>query len=291
MTSGPGISEPAAFAFAQARDLVRALDRDRYYTALFAPAECRPHLFALYAFNAEIARIRDVVREPLPGEVRLQWWRDLLLGEARGEVSANPLAVALLETIERNNLPRDALVAMIEARSFDLYDDIMPTWHDLEGYCGETASALIRLAGIILSRGGNPEGAATAGHAGLAVGFTGLLRNFPWAAARGQVVLPREALDRHGLDAAAIIRGEEQPGLAPALAEMRQKAREHLQATRAGIAGIGPTVAPAFLSCALVAPYLNRMEKPGYRPFVSRIDLPDWRKLIILWRQARRMPG
>lgn len=58
-------------------------DRDRYLSVLYAPEDKRGALATLYAFNAEIARIRDLVHEPLPGEVRLQWWRDLINGEAR----------------------------------------------------------------------------------------------------------------------------------------------------------------------------------------------------------------
>src|SRR3990170_5172296 len=79
--------------------LVREADRDRYLATLFAPAEHRPALFALYAFNAEIARVRDVAREPLPSEVRLQWWRDVLNGERPEEAWANPISAALLDAI------------------------------------------------------------------------------------------------------------------------------------------------------------------------------------------------
>ena len=60
--------------------LVREADRDRYLATLFAPAEHRDALYALYAFNAEIARVRDMAREPMPGEIRLQWWVDVLGG-------------------------------------------------------------------------------------------------------------------------------------------------------------------------------------------------------------------
>ena len=59
-------------------------DRDRYLADLFAPADARPHLFALHAFNVEIARVRGKVSEPMPGEIRLQWWREHLRGEHGG---------------------------------------------------------------------------------------------------------------------------------------------------------------------------------------------------------------
>ena len=85
-------------AYAHCEAVVRAADKDRFLAALFAPAALRRHLHALYAFNSEIARVRDAAREVLPGEIRLQWWRDALVGQARGEVNANPIAAALLDT-------------------------------------------------------------------------------------------------------------------------------------------------------------------------------------------------
>src|SRR5262244_4056218 len=107
-------------AFAHCEGLVRAADKDRFLTTLFAPAARRDALFALYAFNLEIARVREVAREPLAGEIRLQWWSDVLGGAGRGEVAANPVAVALLATMERHRLPRSRFDALIEARRFDL---------------------------------------------------------------------------------------------------------------------------------------------------------------------------
>src|SRR6201984_811294 len=56
--------------------LVRRHDHDRYQTVLFAPAARREALFALYAFNYEIARVRESVTQPMLGQIRLQWWRE-----------------------------------------------------------------------------------------------------------------------------------------------------------------------------------------------------------------------
>ena len=57
-------------------ETVRAHNPDRYLTALMAPRRVRGSLMALYAFNAELARIPALVSEPALGEIRLQWWRD-----------------------------------------------------------------------------------------------------------------------------------------------------------------------------------------------------------------------
>lgn len=116
---------------------LRDTDRDRYLACLLSPADRRNALAALYAFNAEIARIRDSVREALPGEVRMQWWHDLLEGSPHGDSQSHPVASALLETIERYRLPRPVLSNMIEARIFDLYDDPFEDRNALEGYAGK----------------------------------------------------------------------------------------------------------------------------------------------------------
>src|SRR5450432_2839646 len=110
-------------AFAHCEALVRTADKDRFLAALFAPAEHRGALHALYAFNIEIARVREIIREPLAGEIRLQWWSDAIAGKAAGDAQANPVAAALLDAAARYRLPAGLLTALIAARRFDLYND------------------------------------------------------------------------------------------------------------------------------------------------------------------------
>jgi phytoene synthase len=267
---------------------LRDHDRDRWLSTLFAPAPARPALQAVYAFNAEIARVRELVSDPLPGEMRYQWWRDVLSGRGRGEVLAHPVAAALLDAIGRYRLPTSAFENLIEARTFDLYDDPMSSVVDLEGYCGETSSALIRLATMVLADGQDPGGADAAGHAGVAYAVTGLLRALPWHASQGLVMLPADRMAFHGVSRDDVLRGKDTPGLRRLLAEMRSLARRHLDATRAQIGAVSPTIAPAFLPAALVEPYLDRMERHDFDPFRTAVDLPGWRKVGRLWLTAWR---
>src|SRR5262249_58031670 len=102
--------------FAYCENLVRAGDKDRWLATLFAPADRRAHLHALYAFNLEVARVRDLAREPMAGEIRLQWWREALAG-TRGEAAANPVAAALLEAVERHGLARQTPLRLVQARA------------------------------------------------------------------------------------------------------------------------------------------------------------------------------
>src|SRR5262249_5331130 len=144
-------TSPMQDAFAHCEGLFRAADKDRFLTALFAPAKRRDALFALYAFNLEIARVREVVREPVAGEIRLQWWSDVLGGAGRDEVAAHPVAAALLATIARYRLPLEPFKALIDARRFDLYDEPMATLAALEAHPDRASASLSPLAAPTLT--------------------------------------------------------------------------------------------------------------------------------------------
>lgn len=263
--------------------LVRDLDRDRYIADLFAPAEARGALFALHAFNIEVARVREAISNPMAGEVRLQWWSEALIGEARGDVRANPVAGALLETIERYRLPRETFFSLLDARIFDLYDDPMPSVNDLEGYAGETSSALIRLAGIILTGAADRRSADAAGHAGVAYAVTGLLRAFPIHARRGQCYVPLDILAAHGLTRDDAVSGNATPALWAALADLRTLARKHHAQALESLAGVDPALLPAFLPLVLVPGDLTRMER-AHDPF---IEVPAMAPMLRIWRLWR----
>lgn len=289
---GPRGSALAHDAAADAREcerIVYAGDRDRYLATLFAPVDKRAALFSLYAFAVELARVPERVREPLPGEIRLQWWRDALASGA-GEAAANPVFAALEETIARYRLPRAPLLALVEARVHDLYEDPLATVNDLEGYAGETASVLTRLASLILAEGEDPGHVDAAGHGGVAYAVTGLMRAFPWHVRRGQLYVPPvETLARHGLTRETVLAGEGGLPLKAAMQDMRALARAHLARARAALAGAPAAIGPAFLPLALVEPALGLMERPGYDPYRTAIEVPQWRRQLALWWAATRM--
>lgn len=274
-------------AFRHCERLVREADRDRYIADLFAPADCRPALFAIQAFALEIARVRELVSAPMPGEIRLQWWRDALAGAGHGDVAAHPVAAALLETLARHRLPVPALQLMIDARSFDLYDEPMPTVAELELYAEHTAAVPMQLAADILGAGA--DSAALIRHAGIAHALTGLLRALPRHAARRQAYIPSELLQRHGADPEDLFAGRATPPLLAAIAELRALARGHVAAAAALAGGMPPALAPALLPVALVPAWLDRMERaddPFHPP-----EIADWRRQWIMWRRARRPLG
>ena len=265
--------------------LVREADKDRFLAALFAPAAQRPALFALYAFNAEIARVRGVAHEPMPGEIRLQWWREVIEGERAEEARAHPVAAALIETVARYRLPAQPLLDLIDAHAFDLYDDPMPSLLHAEAYAAKTSAVVFELAARIL----DPSAVSTeklARHAGTAYALVEQLRLFPRHAGRRQLFIPLDILQRYNAQPEDIFAGKATAELRAALAEMRLHIRGHLTAANDLLATAPGPVLAAFLPVALVRLLLKEMERDRYDPF-HPIEVPQWRRQWTLWRAAR----
>lgn len=254
---------------------LKAQDPDRWLACLFIPANFRPHVHALYAFSAEIARVREAVHEALPGEIRLQYWRDVL----ESGTAENPVAIALLDTVAKFKLPKASLQNLIDARVFDLYDDAFPTQNDLEGYCGETCSALFQLTALIL---GVEQAADAAGHAGVAYAMAGLMLALPFHTANGQCFLPEEHLEKHGLVRDDIAKPESLPKLKAVLRDMAALAESHLAKAESAIKLLPAAAKPAFLPLSLVRRNLTTVV---LNPNPARIVMTPapWRKPLSLW--------
>jgi 15-cis-phytoene synthase len=270
-------------AFAYCAELVRGADRDRYLATLFAPAALRGALCALYAFDIEIRRVRELAREPLPGEIRLQWWTEVLSGERREEANANPVAAALSATIEQHGLATARLLDFIEAHRFDLYDEPMVSVADLDRYAQQTSSVSFALAAQIL--GGEPAAVdLAAAPAGIADIVAQLMTAFPLHAARGQLYVPSEILDRHGVTPHQIFTGQPSAGLNAALGELRDLARQKLAAAGEYVAALPGAVLPAFLPLAPLRAALHRLER---RDAFAPAELAAWRRQWLIWRASR----
>ncbi|MGB6119451.1 MAG: phytoene/squalene synthase family protein [Mesorhizobium sp.] len=264
---------------------LRRSDHDRYLSTLYAPDAKRTALVALYSFNAEIAAVRDRVREPMAGQVRLKWWSDATADLSGNAAAGNPLAEALAGAIVANRLPVAAFERMLEARVFDLYDDPMPSRTDLEGYLGETASTLIQLAALILDRDAAQSIAEQAGHAGCAQGIAGLLRLMPMHRARGQCYVPAEILTAAGADRESFLAGE--TGVGDRVVEaMVSLGREHWLAFERGAADMAPSLRPAFLPAALAPAYLDAVARAGGKALERPVDIAFWRRQWIMLRRA-----
>ena len=269
-------------------ELVRSHDFTRYASTLFLPPDQRRGLLAIYAFNAEISRVRELVSQPLPGEMRLQWWTDMLVGEDHGGVEGNPVAAELNLAIRNWDLPVERLSRLVEEHQFDLYNDPMPTMAALEGYINDTSAALFSLgAGIAGWQSGEIEHLAR--HAGLAQGLAQVVASLPLDASRRQLFVPLQVLESRGSGMEEVFAGKETPNLRAVLSQLIGGARGHMDTAKAQLAGAPPEVRPVFLPLALVERDLKRMSRPEtdlFRPItISRL-----RTLWTLWRASRSRP-
>jgi phytoene synthase len=281
MSSVDGTRDSAGFC----ADLVRSNDFARYASTLFVPVPQRRALLALYAFNVEISRVREQVSQPLPGEMRLQWWTDMLAGAGHGGIEGNPVAAELLLAIRNWRLPVERLSRLIDEHQFDLYNDPMPTKAALEGYINDTSSAMFSLgAGIAGDQ--SDEIQHLARHAGLAQGIAQIMSALPLDASRRQLFVPLQLLERHGSDMEEVFAGKQTPNLRAAFNELIGEAREHLKTALALLAKAPPQVRSVFLPLALVARDLERMSRADSEPFMPRVT-SRFRALWTLWRASR----
>jgi phytoene synthase len=266
-------------------DLVRSHDFVRYASALFVPATQRRALLALYAFNVEISRVRDHISQPLPGEMRLQWWTDMLAGAGHGGIEGNPVAAELLLVIRDYRLPVDLLSRLVDEHQFDLYNDPMPSVAALESYVNDTSSALFSLGARIAVR---PSEAIDhlARHAGLAQGLLQVIATLPWDAARRQLFVPVQLLEQHGSGTEEVFLGKQTPKARAAIDQLIGEAGGHLKTAFELLASVPPEVRPIFLPLALLRRDLKRMSRADSDPFVPR-TVSRLRTLWTLWRASR----
>lgn len=266
-------------------DLVRSHDFPRYAATLFVPAVERRALLGLYAFNVEIVRVRDHVSQPLPGEIRLQWWTDMLSGHVHGSAEGNPVAAELLRAIRDFDLPVEPLSLLADEHQFDLYNDPMPTLTALEGYLAATSSALFALAARIMAPP-SPAIEHLARHAGLAQGIVQIITNLPRDASRRQLFLPQQLLTSDGCGMEDVFAGKETPGLRAVLEQLVGEARQHLATASSLLAEVPVAARSAFLPLGKVRADLKRLSRPGRNPFTA---LPASRlgTLWTLWRTSR----
>lgn len=253
---------------------LQKLDRQHYLACLFVPEAKREAFAALLGYTAELKRIEALVSEPLPGEIRLQWWKEVISGERAGEASNHPVATKLIASAHDHCLPLDTLITIAEARVFDLYHDPMPDIAVLETYLGETEASVLQLGALILDPKSAQAAAEAAGHAGMAIGIALILQQLARKTAAQKILIPTNILDALGIKAQQIFAGDE-AAQSKAVTALIALGRDHLKA----FFKLGKTVSaplrPAFLGVSLCEPIFQRAEKSGAKAFSHDIQLPS----------------
>jgi NADH dehydrogenase [ubiquinone] 1 alpha subcomplex assembly factor 6 len=261
-------------ALSYCAEQVRRYDHDRFLTALFAPAARREDLFALYAFNLEIAKIRETVTEPMLGRIRLQWWRETIDGFAAGTVRKHAVAEPLMDCMRRHGLPAAPLLRMLDGREQDLEPDPPADLGALEDYATRTAATVTELALAVLDVG-DPAALAAARHVGIAHALAGLLLAVPFRAGYGRVDLPQDLLDEAGLHPGLVKEARGDPRLAKIVRVIALRTAHHLAEARAQRRLVPRAALPALLPAVIAERALARLAAAGHDPFAPALGRPD----------------
>jgi phytoene synthase len=268
--------------------IVRQHDRDRFQTALFAPAERREALFALYAFNYELARVREIVREPMLGRIRLQWWREVVdAAFSGGAVRRHDVVEALSAAIRAHALSRDRFERLIDAREADLDPEPLPSLAALEAYAESSSGSLTSLAAELLGAR-EPAALDAARDVGVGYAIAGLLRAMPFHARTGRSYIPAGVAANCGLDPDDYAARRASPALRAAVATLAAAAETHLAAARRTRREVPVSALAAMLPAIIAGRFLKRLAAAGHDPFAAALARPDplqsWRLLAAALR-------
>jgi NADH dehydrogenase [ubiquinone] 1 alpha subcomplex assembly factor 6 len=277
----------------------RRHDNDRFLACLFAPEDRHEALFALLAFNLEIAKTREVVTEPLIGQMRLQWWRDAVErlyqpSDATQPPPAHEVVRSLALAISRHSLSREHFDRLIDARDADLSDTPPASLDALRDYAEATSAPLVRLGLEVLGlrswRSIEQEAAIRAAReVAIAWALTGLLRAVPFLIRQRRIMLPADLLARHGLKAARLFDFRPDPlALAPVVAEVAAAARVHLSQARRLRPKVPAAAIPALLPATLADHSLSTLERHRHDVFSLPLHRHPLRPLWLAWRAWRQ---
>ena len=269
-------------AFDHCRNLLREADYDRHASLAFLAEKPGNAAAALYAFDAEIARIPLLVSEPAPGEIRMQWWREVATGER--ESGGNPVGECLRWAIEANQWPAAAFERYFDARIGDLYNDPMPDRVSFEGYAGDTVSSLLRLVAIAAGAGPGTPLDNACGHAGIGMAVARCLQAVATDRKRQRVMIPADILAATGLDAGTFLAETPDQRHFAAVEAFSAYGADHFSEARAAASNIDPVGRLALVS---VAPSVRLVEKAMRNPQTVLSGKLHQSPLASFWRMWR----
>jgi len=266
---------------------VRRHDHDRYLTALFLPPAARTHALALYAFNLEVARTREIVSEPLLGQIRLQWWRETIEGIFEGTPREHPVVAALSATIAACAVPRKELGALVDAREADMEDGPPADLAALERYAEETAGALSRMVMEAVSDAGAGSTAARAAQdVGTAWALTGLARSVAFHARHQRLYIPEDLISEFEVERRRLFDLKPSPQLNGAVARIAERAQVRLDRARGERADLSKVQRRVLLPATLADRHIARMRAAGFDPFAFE-ETPVPGTLRLAWAAFR----
>lgn len=201
-------------------------DYYRYLTALFAPHDKQEHLFVAINFYNEIARIRDIVTEPMAGFVRLAWWREAISGIYQGDNKYKQLE-GLREIIKTYDIPEELFINMINAREDELDNLHLVEENEMIDYLKNTSVGILKIFAYILDQK-SFENESLICNIGIAYGITGIIRSMVFESAHNRCYISEDILNKYGVLPDDIAKGENLTSILNLTKDLYDKAKRYL---------------------------------------------------------------
>ncbi|RED51049.1 phytoene/squalene synthase family protein [Aestuariispira insulae] len=268
--------------------IAREKDKDRFLVALTAPASAQEYLFALIAFNHEIAKTRDSVSETMLGQIRLQWWREAIAECYEGKPRRHEVVQPMHEAISTCKLSRPLLEGLIDAREKDLSDSEPADIDALILYARNTGGILNELFAEALGCSEEVSKRA-ARQIGTAWALVGTMRALPFTLRQKQILIPTDLLEKYGVDRQDLLELRNPDTLKPAVREICQEATGLIRQVRKERSKIESKALPALHLASFAESYLGQLEKAGYDTYSPLLAQPSsLRNLKLIVRHLLR---
>jgi len=265
------------------QDKAAASGSSFYYSFRFLPLERRRAITAFYAFCREIDDVADECREPAVAQAKLDWWRAEVERLYAGQ-PGHPVTQALQPAVAAYDLPKEALLEIIDGMEMDLYQQRYPDFRALRLYCHRVAGVVGEVAAQIF---GYQERATQkyAALLGLAFQLTNIIRDVGEDARRGRIYLPQDELARFGVAESEILQGRETDAFRQLMEFQYQRAQDYYRQALATLpAADRKPQRPGLIMAAIYRTLLDEIRRAGFPVLRCRVALTPLRKLWIAWR-------
>jgi len=185
----------------QTFDIVRQNDPDRFLISLMMPRHHRAAIWAVFAFDIEIAKTKYVVTEAAIGNIRLQWWRDAISEIYAGQKPRRHEVVEpLARAIEKYDLPQELFENAIKAREAEFAPDDIVSQKCFQNYCLQTSLPIDLIVMKILGQEGDAYNTISQNF-----GMMRIVMTLPKQLSHGLLLLPIDLLKAHDLSCQKIL--------------------------------------------------------------------------------------
>ena len=291
-----GITDPALRESYKECKRLNSLHGKTYYLAtLLLPKSKRPHVHALYGFARYADEIVDDLTSTLTHQEKvdaLQRWSEQLLQDISNGKSNDHVGRALVDTVQRFNIPIAYFEAFLHSMAMDLTVTQYETYDDLLEYVYGSAAVIgLQMVHVLgTAEGKTSEALVPAEKLGIAFQLANFIRDVGEDLERGRVYLPMAELRSYGVSRDMLERRSLTPQIIEALKFQIGRVRDLQNEANLGINLLSPDSqacirAASELYCGIV----DEVEKIDYQVFTTRAKTSTWRRARVAlpaWFQA-----